>query len=102
MRTLSLEQENSDEAIDSLDVQTDRERVLSIFRAARTPMGASQVAAQMGRTLFSIRPRVSNLSKAGLIQSVGRREIAGGTHETTYVIPIVQNGQLIFPSEGMA
>lgn len=94
---INYEAENSEEAIDSIDAATDRQAVLEIIRTSPRALGASEIADIMGRTLFSIRPRVSNLKKDGLIQSVGRRPLPGGTHEAIYVVPVIIDNQVAFP-----
>ncbi len=93
---MSIERENSAEAIASLDAETDRAAVLAIIVASEIPLGPSQIAQIMGRTLFSVRPRVSNLKKDGLIEAVGRRLLYGGTHEAIYrvarAVPVFDAG----------
>jgi predicted ArsR family transcriptional regulator len=42
---------------------------------SREELSADQVAAAMGETVLSIRPRLSELAKKGLIEDSGRRAV---------------------------
>ena len=86
----SVERENSEEALDVVDAETDRAAVLGIIATSPAPLGPSEIATIMKRTLFSIRPRVSNLKKDGIIEAVGRRPLPGGTHEAVYRVAKVK------------
>ena len=84
----SIERENSAEALESVDAETDRAAVLALIAGSPVPLGPSQIAERMHRSILSIRPRVSGLKTSGVIQSVGRRPLANGTHEAIYSLAV--------------
>jgi DNA-binding NarL/FixJ family response regulator len=50
-----------------------RERVLDTLRRAPAGMTADEVAAQLGRSVLSVRPRVSELVRVRAVRKTGRR-----------------------------
>lgn len=51
-----------------------RELALEMLRA-EGPLTADEVAARLGRTVLSIRPRISQLNKKGLVIDTGERRL---------------------------
>lgn len=87
---VSIERDNSAEALESIDAETDRAAVLAIIAASPVPIGPSEIAQIMKRSILSIRPRVSNLKMDGLIEATGRRPLPNGTHEAVYRLARVE------------
>jgi hypothetical protein len=93
----SIERENSAEALASVDAETDRAAVLAVIARSPAPVGPSEIALILSRSILSIRPRVSNLKVDGIIESVGRRPLPNGTHEAVYR---VAHAQPVFDDRG--
>ena len=80
--------ETSQAAAESMAAQAPhlRVKVLEAIRAAKDGLTADEVAAKLDLSILSVRPRVTELRKGGLIiQSCERRPNASGRSATVWV-----------------
>jgi predicted Rossmann fold nucleotide-binding protein DprA/Smf involved in DNA uptake len=63
----------SQEAAESIDAKTLRE--LALAEIVKEPLTADEVAANLGQSVLAIRPRVSELHRAGAIYKTARRRV---------------------------
>lgn len=74
------------EAFENVELALMEAKVYEILRK-NGPMSAEQIMEQMGTTnANNVRPRLTGLSKKGVIQAVGKRKNRGGRNEAVWEV----------------
>jgi len=65
-----------------------RERCFRVIKEAIAPVTADEVAAKLGKSVLSIRPRVSELARLGrIVEAEQRRRNKSGKRAATWRLP---------------
>ena len=80
----SLTHQTRREAHEKVSVADHRMKVLGVILSSSVPLGASQIADALVWDVTSVRPRCTELLKAGQIVAVGKRKLETGRSEAVF------------------